>query len=723
VLERWTRGVIRWRLAAIGCWIALAVLGGLCSAGLPSLLSTSLTVPSTSSAQANAILTGHFGENIEGTFTVVLASPGTNPSPGALDQLNERLRAAARVVPGSRVTSLRPAAGILYGNVATSLDLQQAARFTGPLRRALRAAGISGALVTGAPALQSDITPILTDDLHRGELFALLVALLVLLAVLGPSASLLVPFIVAACTMSTSLIVIYLLAHRFLMVLYVPNVVELIGLGLAIDYSLLIVHRYREELTDDGVPVPDAIVGTMASAGRTVLVSGVAVALGLSALLLVPVPFVRSLGFAGLVVPLVSMAAAVTLQPALLSLLGRRAQAATSRATSDRARGGARAIWPRLGRAVTRRPVAVATCSVLVLVIAATSIAWLQLTPGSVTAIPQDIGAAKGLALLRSRGGPGIITPVEIVVATKAPGGAMRPSVYAATIRLATALSEDPEAFIVSVGTVPPYVDPSQRYGQIVVIGRHDFGDRQSQELVDRIRSTEIPAARFPAGVVVSVGGAPAQGVDFLNRVYGSLPWIIALVLALAYLWLLRAFRSLLLPLMAVLLDLLSVAAAYGLLVVVFRFGVGADVFGLYRVSQIEGWVPVFLFAMLFGLSMDYEVFFVSRMRESWDAGMDTKDSITDGLAHTGRVVSAAALIMVGALLGLVFGRIAGLQELGVGLALGVLLDATVVRGLLMPSLMALCGRWNWWLPVPVARVMLTRPSPLAERGAMAEEP
>jgi RND superfamily putative drug exporter len=180
-----------------------------------------------------------------------------------------------------------------------------------------------------------------------------------------------------------------------------------------------------------------------------------------------------------------------------------------------------------------------------------------------------------------------------------------------------------------------------------------------------------------------------------------------------------------LLALMAVVLNLLSVASTYGLLVVVFRFGVGADTLGLYRVSQIEGWVPVFLFAMLFGLSMDYEVFFVSRMREAWDHGSDTKGAIIDGMNHTGRVVSAAAVIMVGALLGLILGRVAGLQELGTGLALGVLVDATIVRGLLMPSLMMLLGKWNWWLPQPVARLLFITTSPLAleeGRGAKSFE-
>ena len=180
---------------------------------------------------------------------------------------------------------------------------------------------------------------------------------------------------------------------------------------------------------------------------------------------------------------------------------------------------------------------------------------------------------------------------------------------------------------------------------------------------------------------------------------YGAFPWIVLLALVLAYLVLVRAFRSIVLPLLAVVLDLLSVGAAYGVLVLVFRFGVLSSVLGTYKVSQIEGWVPVFLFATLFGLSMDYEVFIVSRMREAFTHGAAGKDAIVDGLANTGGVVTAAAVIMVGALCGLVFGHVAGLQELGVGLSAGVLIDATIVRGLLLPSVMALLGRASWWLP------------------------
>jgi RND superfamily putative drug exporter len=216
--------------------------------------------------------------------------------------------------------------------------------------------------------------------------------------------------------------------------------------------------------------------------------------------------------------------------------------------------------------------------------------------------------------------------------------------------------------------------------------------------------------------VGVVAGGAPPQGVDYLSTSYGAFPWLVLGVLVLTYLVLLRAFRSLVLPLKAVLLNLLSVAAVYGLLVVIFRWGAGAHL-GLYKVDQIEGWIPIFLFAVLFGLSMDYEVFLVSRMRESWDHVHDNKRAVAHGLERTGRIITAAALIMVAAFSGFVAGRIAGLQEFGLGLALAVLIDATIVRMILVPSLMAVIDRYNWWLPPRIARLARVQASPLVEEG------
>ena len=242
------------------------------------------------------------------------------------------------------------------------------------------------------------------------------------------------------------------------------------------------------------------------------------------------------------------------------------------------------------------------------------------------------------------------------------------------------------------------YVDPSGRYLHLQAIGRHEYGLPESQRFVDRLRSDLIPAAAFPEGVEVLTGGGPSFGVDFLDLTYGVFPWLVLAVLLFTYLLLVRAFRSLLLPLKAILLNLLSIGAAYGLLVAFFSWGVGEPL-GLTQFDQIEGWIPVFLFAMLFGLSMDYEVFLVSRMREEWDEHGDNERAVAAGLGKTGGLVTAAGLIMVAAFSGFVAGSIVGLQQFGFGLAAAILIDVTIVRALLVPSAMKLFGRWNWWLP------------------------
>jgi RND superfamily putative drug exporter len=249
----------------------------------------------------------------------------------------------------------------------------------------------------------------------------------------------------------------------------------------------------------------------------------------------------------------------------------------------------------------------------------------------------------------------------------------------------------------------------------MIVAGRHEYGDEPAQSFVHRLRDSMIPGARFPAGVRVYAGGGPPQGVDFLTRSYDTFPWLVLAVLVLTYLLLMRAFRSVILPLKAVLLNLLSVAASYGMLVVFFKWGLGKDVVGLYQFPQVEGWIPIFLFAMLFGLSMDYEVFLVSRMRETWDEEHDNVRAVSYGLERTGMIITAAAIIMVAAFSGFVAGSIVGLQQFGLGLAVAILVDATLVRALLVPALMAWFGRWNWWLPPRIARIVRVKPSPLTE--------
>ena len=698
-LERWTLFVLRRRRFVLAAWAAVLAAGVVAAVLLPAQLTNSFAVPDTESEQATRALVTGFGERPEGSFTVVfrVADPGDALLRARLER---RLARAADGLPGGRVAFVRAGGGVVYGELATALTLQQARGRTESLRRALAGAD-PPALVSGPAAIQHDLDPILAADLRRGEAVALPVALLALLTVLGLSLALAVPFLFAACAVAGTLTAVYGTAQLLSITTYATNLVVLLGFGLAVDYSLLVVLRYREELIRAGAgrQARDvAIVRTMTSAGRAVAVSGLAVSIGLALLLFVPVPFIRTMGVVGVLIPLVSILAALTLQPALLSFLG----------GSTRARPHRRAPWAALARAVMRRPLLVLLPTTALLLAAAAPALFIEVVPGSLAGLPPQTESAEGLRALRGGVGAGALTPTQIIVDAGAPGRARRAEVRTAIDRLGDRLFTDPEVHLVASGPDAPYVDASGRYARVLVVGRHEYGEPASRRLIERLRSRHVPAADFPPGVRVVAGGAPAQGVDFLARVYAIFPWLVLAALALTYLVLARAFRSLLLPLKAVLLNLLSVAASYGLLVLVFQHGVAADLLGVQHAAQIEGWIPIFLFATLFGLSMDYEVFMVSRMRETWDATHDNVTAVAAGLERTGPLISVAALVMIGAFAGFVLGRVPGLQQFGLGLALAVLIDATLVRLLLVPSLMAVFGRWNWWLPPSFERRLET---------------
>jgi uncharacterized membrane protein YdfJ with MMPL/SSD domain len=407
-------------------------------------------------------------------------------------------------------------------------------------------AGEPRAYVTGQPAIQHDLEPVLAHDLLRGEAIALPIALAVLFAVLGLSLAVLVPLAFAACTITGTLAAIFALAHAFTMVSYVSNLVELVGLGLAIDYSLLVVYRFREELGASR-DVEGAIVRTMQTAGRSVLFSGAPVGIGLGLLLFVPVPFVRSLGVGGFLVPLLSMAAATTLQPALLSVLGVRGMRRIELLPA--ARDLDRGFWARLARAIMRRPRRFLAVGAAILVAAAIPAAWLQVTPGSISALPTGNDSSRGIQLLRDRVGAGALTPIEVVIDAGQGPGAVTPQFQQAVRRLADAVFHDREAYIVASGEQAPYIDPSRQFARVYVVSRHEYGAEQSRHLVERLRDDYVPRARFPHGDRVYVGGAPAQGVDYLSRSYAWFPRLVAAALLLTYLVLMRAFRSVLLPL------------------------------------------------------------------------------------------------------------------------------------------------------------------------------
>ncbi len=714
MLEKLTRSALRHRFAILTIWLLVIILGVFAGGKLNDQLTTSLTVPGSESARASQILSDQFDENIEGSFTVIYKFK--NATPDELVQLNQSVATAAQTIPTAKVVAHRALGGVLYVNISTSYDLLKAATYTDTLRAALVQVGLSKALVSGPPAIERDVTPILKSDLRHGQGIAIIVALLLLILMLGACWAIYIPLIFALASVSLALGIISLLAQKFLMVLYIPNIVELIGLGLAIDYSLLILHRFRRELMNHPELNSDEVIArTMKTAGRTVVISGLSVSIALATLFLVPVPFVRSLGLAAIIVPLACILTALTLQPALLSIFGRKATLPAGFKGLIGRTEVMSGLWAKLARGVVARPRVVFATALVILLAIASSVLFLQVTPSSLTAIPQNLQSAKALAMITDRVGNGVITPIEIAIDLGAPQLSADPDIALAKMTLITQIQDNPHTFLVAAGQEPTFTDPTGQYMRIIVIATDGLGDASTKELVKKLRFNYIPEAGFPKSVKLYVGGAPAQGVDLVHTIFASFPWIILLIPILTFLILMRAMRSVILPIKAIALDLLSIATALSALVLVFKFGFASSLLGTYRLDQIEVWVVIFLFAVLFGLSMDYEVFLVSRMREARDNGASNSQAIVEGLAHTGTVVSAAAVILVGAVSGLINGHFAGLQQLGIGLAVGILIDATLIRGLLLPSSMVLLGRWNWWLPEGIARVLKTKASPLDE--------
>ncbi len=718
-MERWTRAMIRHRWKVVGAWAVVLLVSLVAISGLSGLLTNRFSLPGTDTAKAERILEEQFGQKTTGSFSVVVEG-----RPGSAERLVPEVRAAAGraagELPTGQLAGVQPVSdSVVSALIVSNLEPADAKGHTDDMRAA--AGEIPGAelYVSGQAAIEHDLDPVFAHDLKIGELFiAIPIALLILVFVFGTLAFLL-PFFFAAAAIPATLGIIWIFANFMELTTYLQNLVMLIGLGIAIDYSLLVVYRYREELRS-GKSKEDAIVRTMQTAGRAVVFSGTAVGIGLALMLFMPLPFMRGFGVGGLVIPLVSVLCALTLLPVLMWLLAARLDRVRllPRRIIDR-REAETNFWMRLSRTIMRRPVLFAAGTAALLVALALPVLSLELGPGSNKGIPQDLEGVQGLNVIADAVGEGALAPTALVGDTGAPGGIEDTSVRAALGNLQERLRDDPEVAQVNFGATPQYVDPTGRYFHVEVVGKSEYGSPPALDFVDRLRDEIVPAAGFPDGVEVYAGGGPPSGVDFLDVTYEAFPWLVLATLLLTYVLLLRAFRSVILPLKAILLNLLSIGAAYGLLVIFFKWG-GADAFGLISFDQIEGWIPVFVFAMVFGLSMDYEVFLVSRMREEWDNGSDNETAVAFGLAKTGRIVTAAGLVMFAAFMGFVAGSIVGLQQFGFGLAAAILIDVTIVRALLVPSVMKLFGRWNWWLPENVARVFHVKPSPLARRPSSA---
>ncbi len=613
------------------------------------------------------------------------------------------------------------------------------------IRAALRPTGLSTYL-TGDSAVYAELEETSARDLRKAEGYTLPVAVVVLLLIFGTLVAASLPVICGAMAVSVTLGVVWLLAQTIDLSVLAMNVATLLGLAVGIDYALFMVGRFREELAA-GLPVPEAVERTVRHAGRSIFFSGLTVVVGLLGLLIIPFMSMRSMGVAGGLVVLTSVLAALTLLPALLGILGPRVNALR---VVGRLGGDSR-FWRRWSAWVMRRPVLVLAVTTALVALVAWPALRIATEVPSATSLPDDSEARQGYELLQSRFDASALSPIEVMVTwdgdpdplaadniealfaygktlESLPGvnrvvsvvtvaGAETPAEAAAFWRVARDSSDSPSSSgdIGLPGLVGGLMGAQTRQAAMRLLGATTAPGTALFRVVPeqppasaeaQALATRILEAGGPEGRHVHVAGVSMAVHEFLSALRARFPWIILFVVCVTAVVLLVLLRSVVLPIKAVIMNSLSLLAGFGAMVWVFQEGHGARLLGFTSTGAIDAELPILLFCTVFGVSMDYEVFLLTRIREFWDETGDNRTAVRDGLARTGRVVTSAALIIVVVASSFAFTSILITKAIGVGLAVAVALDATLVRLLMVPAAMRLLGRWNWWLPVWLDRLL-----------------
>jgi RND superfamily putative drug exporter len=594
------------------------------------------------------------------------------------------------------------------------------------------AAGLDVALA-GGPAFYGDVQSVSESDLRRSELISLPLAGLALLLVFGSVVAAAIPLAVGGTAVVIALAVVFGVASLTPMSIFVLNLATLLGLGLGVDYSLLMTSRYREELATRTGPdrVADAVRVTVATAGRAVFFSGLTVLLGLLGLVLFEFMILRSVGIAGAIVVALAVTAALTLLPALLAVIGTRLDALRVRPVTARTDGEGR--WARLARWVMRRPVAVLVPTLAFLLLLGTPFLHVRFNAPDASILPPDVPSRAAFDRLVAEFGEGAFAPLSLAVRTTGP--ATDPANVARLFDYSRELAADPR-----VSRVESLVDVDPRLGleqyQLLYAipgGPPDRFVRETLTATTRGNLTAFtiftpygpnrdearglvadlrnPNGRLmpPPGVSVLVAGGAADVSDVVGRIGADFPRTALFIVLSTYAVLFVLLRSVILPAKALLMNSLSIVASFGALVWIFQDGNLSRPLGFQPLGFVETTQPVILFCVLFGLSMDYEVFLLTRMKEVWDRTGDNVGAVASGLERSGRIVTSAALIVVLVAGSFAFADIVLIKALGVGMAIAVALDATVVRALLVPATMRLLGRWNWWIPARLERFVATR--------------
>ena len=544
------------------------------------------------------------------------------------------------------------------------------------------------ATITGEFTADDDFLTLSSKDLKEGELFfGLPAALIVLLLVFGAVVAGLVPILLAIVAIVFALALVAIVGQVWEVSFFVVNMLTGMGLALGVDYALFIVSRFREERRQ-GVEKVGAIRATGRTASRAVLFSGTAFVIAMTGMLLVPDTILRSLAAGAILVGFTAVVAATTLLPAVLSLLGDRVDALRLPFVG-RGSGEGR-FWGAVVVRVQRRPLAYLIVSTAFLVLLALPALELRTGSAGVRTIPDGYASKDGFNALERELGVGTVDSAQIVVE----GDVGAPPVQEGIERLRARLASDRAFRNPELETAP---DSSLAVVEALVTG--DSRDERSVQAIERLRSDVVPQALGEADVNVYVTGETAEILDYRELMEDWLPIVFAFVLGLSFILLTIAFRSIVVPAKAIALNLLSVGAAYGLVVLVFQKGVGNELFGFPQVDAIEAWLPLFLFSVLFGLSMDYHVFLLSRIRERYSQTGDSSEAVAFGVRTTARLITGAALIIIVVFIGFATGELVMFQQLGFGVAVALLLDATVIRSVLVPAAMELLGERNWYLP------------------------
>ena len=577
--------------------------------------------------------------------------------------------------------------------------------------------------ITGETTFAVDFVEQGQKDLEQGELFGAPIAFAILVIVFGAVVAAFLPIILAIGAIILAMAGATVISGSYDLHLFTQNVATMIGLAVGIDYSLFIVSRFREERRRGREKI-DAITVAGGTAARAVFFSGTVVVIALLSMLLIPFTAFVSVGLGAMLVVIAAMTATLTLLPAVLSLMGdnvnRLAIPGLGRFKGSGDVDASGGVWDKVSHAVMRRPVVSLVLAGGLLVVMTIPLFTIKTGLSGVATFPEELRASRGFAALQEDFGFGADAPVNIVVE----GDVDSPAVTGAIEELRATLAGDPD--------FGPNSLQLGEDGGVALVAAPAVGaaqDERAIEAVKRVRDEYVPAAFGGVAADVFVGGQTAETIDFTTLARESIPIVLSFVIVLTFLILMVVFRSIVVPLKAVLLNLLSVGASYGLLVLVFQHGWGAEQLGFTESPIIQAWIPLFLFAVIFGLSMDYHVFLLSRIRERYDRTGDNSDSVAFGVRSTAGLITGAALIMVAVFMGFTAGELVPFQQMGFGLAVAVFLDATIVRVILMPASMQLLGDANWYLPgflqwLPDVRVEGSEPefapAPVPAAGSIA---